>query len=200
MAKPDGRIEKGQRLASAISARAWNRAQDAADIVLGVRPGIGAESPSPARYAIVGGMELDLSLHTDGDYPLGTAFEITDWRHPSTAGQSQNEAILLHLVGRVAEPELLNTPETAATIFPKPFAVSVEPISQGATTVRVAVSGLVIARVRRISSMHRFVSLPVDRNGLNVTANGVLETSDVGYARLIGLPSGTAPQYALIVL
>jgi len=39
MAKPDGRIEKGQRLGSAISARAWNRAQDAADIVLGVRPG-----------------------------------------------------------------------------------------------------------------------------------------------------------------
>jgi len=42
MAKPDGRIEKGQRLASAISARAWNRAQDAADIVLGVRPGVEA--------------------------------------------------------------------------------------------------------------------------------------------------------------
>lgn len=40
MAKPDGRIEKGQRLSTAISARAWNRAQDAADIVLGVRPGI----------------------------------------------------------------------------------------------------------------------------------------------------------------
>jgi hypothetical protein len=42
MAKPDGRIEKGQRLGSAISARAWNRAQDAADIVLGVRPGVEA--------------------------------------------------------------------------------------------------------------------------------------------------------------
>jgi hypothetical protein len=43
MAKPDGRIEKGQRIASAISARAWNRAQDAADVVLGVRPGVTAE-------------------------------------------------------------------------------------------------------------------------------------------------------------
>jgi hypothetical protein len=42
MAKPDGRIEKGQRLSTAISARAWNRAQDAADIVLGVRPGVEA--------------------------------------------------------------------------------------------------------------------------------------------------------------
>lgn len=44
MAKPDGRIEKGQRLSTAISARAWNRAQDAADVVLGVRPGVTAEA------------------------------------------------------------------------------------------------------------------------------------------------------------
>jgi hypothetical protein len=43
MARPDGRIEKGQRLASAISARAWNRAQEAADRVLGVTPGVEAE-------------------------------------------------------------------------------------------------------------------------------------------------------------
>jgi len=48
MAKPDGRIEKGQRLSTAISARAWNRAQDAADIVLGVRPGVTA-GPESAR-------------------------------------------------------------------------------------------------------------------------------------------------------
>lgn len=42
MARADGRIEPGQLLSSAISARAWNRAQDAADIVLGVRPGVSA--------------------------------------------------------------------------------------------------------------------------------------------------------------
>jgi hypothetical protein len=46
MAKPDGRIEKGQRLSTAISARAWNRAQDAADIVLGAKPGIDADGLS----------------------------------------------------------------------------------------------------------------------------------------------------------
>lgn len=42
MAKPGGRVEKGQSLRSAFSARAWNRAQDAADIVLGARPSIEA--------------------------------------------------------------------------------------------------------------------------------------------------------------
>lgn len=40
MARTDGRLEAGQKLR--VSARAWNRAQDAADIVLGARPGITA--------------------------------------------------------------------------------------------------------------------------------------------------------------
>ena len=39
MSRPDGRIEPGQPLRGAISARAWNRAQDAADLVLGANPG-----------------------------------------------------------------------------------------------------------------------------------------------------------------
>ena len=47
MARRDGRIEAGQSLNSAISARAWNRAQDAADLVLGQRPGINA---GPSAY------------------------------------------------------------------------------------------------------------------------------------------------------
>lgn len=42
MARNDGRIEPGQKLSSAISARAWNRAQDAADRVLGAGTGFGA--------------------------------------------------------------------------------------------------------------------------------------------------------------
>lgn len=40
--RSDGRIEVGQKLSTAISARAWNRAQDAADIVLGNRARLGA--------------------------------------------------------------------------------------------------------------------------------------------------------------
>jgi hypothetical protein len=42
MARNDGRIEAGQKLAGAISARAWNRAQDAADRVLGAGAGFAA--------------------------------------------------------------------------------------------------------------------------------------------------------------
>lgn len=43
MPRSDGRIEPGQKLSTAISARAWNRAQQAADIVLGTNPGDSAE-------------------------------------------------------------------------------------------------------------------------------------------------------------
>jgi len=39
MPRPDGRLEPGQPLRGAISARAWNRAQDAADLVLGAHAG-----------------------------------------------------------------------------------------------------------------------------------------------------------------
>lgn len=51
MGRTDGRIEPGQPLAGAISARAWNRAQDAADIVLGATPGIAAGPPNPQDSA-----------------------------------------------------------------------------------------------------------------------------------------------------
>jgi predicted RecA/RadA family phage recombinase len=47
MARPDGRIEPGQPLRGAISARAWNRAQDAADLVLGANPGTAGVPGSP---------------------------------------------------------------------------------------------------------------------------------------------------------
>lgn len=44
MPRKDGRVERGQKLSTAISARAWNRAQDAADIVLGERLSIESRS------------------------------------------------------------------------------------------------------------------------------------------------------------
>lgn len=47
MPRPDGRIEPGQPLRGAISARAWNRAQDAADLVLGANPGTSGVAGSP---------------------------------------------------------------------------------------------------------------------------------------------------------
>lgn len=49
MARPDGRLEAGQPLRGTISARAWNRAQDAADVVLGSHAGT---SGGPQNYPV----------------------------------------------------------------------------------------------------------------------------------------------------
>jgi len=42
MAEPSGRVRPGQRIDTAFSAKAWNRAQEAADIVLDQRPTMNA--------------------------------------------------------------------------------------------------------------------------------------------------------------
>jgi hypothetical protein len=101
MAKPDGRIEKGQRLSTAISARAWNRAQDAADIVLGVRPGVEAgdvlrrpphriivtmrkELPSQAIYP---GHAIEFQLHPQS-WVVSSYLEASTW--PADGSTFQN--------------------------------------------------------------------------------------------------------------
>lgn len=55
MARADGRVQPGQRVDTAFSARAWNRAQDAADIVLAAQRGVeaGGWGPSVAPYAVM---------------------------------------------------------------------------------------------------------------------------------------------------
>lgn len=55
MPRQDGRIEAGQPLAGAISARAWNRMLDAADLVLGDARGVtaGEASAGPKPYSWV---------------------------------------------------------------------------------------------------------------------------------------------------
>lgn len=74
----DGRIEAGQPLRTAISAAAWNRAQDAADIVLGQRPGFAAAGVA-ARVHVLG--------KTSSTWAKGSAQNITIW-----AGQPGSEA------------------------------------------------------------------------------------------------------------
>lgn len=73
MKRADGRIEKGQRLSAAISARAWNRAQDAADIVLGARPSVLA---GDGRRLPVGCVDM-LLQSTETVKPIN-AFEVVE--------------------------------------------------------------------------------------------------------------------------
>jgi len=194
MAKPDGRIEKGQRLSTAISARAWNRAQDAADIVLGVRPGVEADGQAYSQPYIATMVQIPAAT---ANYPhAGVAIQLTDSRPtwPSVSGVWPKTAVstaIDFLKGNIAIPRELLGLNRQDTVYPFPFAVSVEPIAIGQTVVRCAVAGVVVAGVRVISSQHRFVSLPTRRSDEAISElTGRLETSDTGKSVLIYARAG----------
>jgi hypothetical protein len=131
MARPDGRIEKGQRLATAISARAWNRAQEAADRVLGAGTGVeaGASTLTSAPYQSV------LARNDTGsDVPRWgvmaiAGFEVSPTSSDSDAPTSQFQEMPI-VTGR--------SPSSTASAW----CVAVEPIKFSAIG-RVAVSGVV---------------------------------------------------------
>lgn len=188
MAKPDGRIEKGQRLSTAISARAWNRAQDAADIVLGVRPGVAAAEQMYSQPYVSALVNIDNATE---EYPHGgVCIELLDAAWDAPAGNVSGafpSAIAranqtTYLKGEIAEVTDLIAYETYNSVVPRAFAVSVEPIAIGQTVVRCAVAGLVVAAIRSLSSHHQFVALPKKRSDPDPLAiKGLLESSDCGY-------------------
>lgn len=134
MAKPDGRIEKGQRIASAISARAWNRAQDAADIVLGVRPGVtaGESATSSAPYTWV-------YAKNNQTFPVRT---IPLWGVVAIDGleiepESETDAFFAIPVVRGVTPE---------SGVDRPFGIALEPIPPDGVG-KIAVDGVVQTKI-----------------------------------------------------
>jgi hypothetical protein len=78
MARNDGRIEPGQKLSSAISARAWNRAQQAADVVLGAGAGTLASGGIPSPSCLSFPMKIaGQSMLTGNKFPPGTVVRLT---------------------------------------------------------------------------------------------------------------------------
>jgi hypothetical protein len=90
--RPDGRIEPGQKLARAISARAWNRAQDAADIVLGERTGA-VVTPLAGRVHVLG--------KTSAAWVKDTAQNITLWA--GTLGSEQETSDVVRAWNKFAD-------------------------------------------------------------------------------------------------
>jgi hypothetical protein len=141
----DGRIDPGQKLSKAISARAWNRAQDAADIVLGQVPGVTADVSTPAgppfdyvycrnntnqnvpRFGVlrIGGVEVQPAADTAG----GTA-----------------QFVQMPVVSGLA-PDSSN---------PGRWGVAIDPIAAGLVG-RLAVAGVVQCKVRVVNTGDRFV-------------------------------------------
>lgn len=134
MARNDGRIEKGQRLSSAISAKAWNRAQQAADVVLGVQPSAVGDGQSygAAPYQWVYAKNVTGSDLARWGVMAITGVEVTPTSDDTADATKQFQSMPV-LRGAVA-----NSSETK-------FIVALEPIANNAIG-RVAISGVVQIR------------------------------------------------------
>ena len=167
MSRPDGRIEPGQPLRSAISARAWNRAQDAADLVLGQQGGITAGTGSPvlkpytwayckpsvtvARWGIVAITGVDITPTSDDNATATKTFEDT----PVVTG---------------------GTPSATTTAW----GVAVEPIESGKIG-RLAVAGVVQCKVEVTTADDKYVAC----------TSGGLKTGSSGEGLVLWKEAGT---------
>lgn len=157
MARPDGRIEPGQPLRGAISARAWNRAQDAADLVLGANPGTAGVPGSPVLkpYTWVY-CKPSVTVARWGVLAI-TGVEITPTSSSGGATASFEEM-----------PVLTGSTPSATTTA---WCVAVEPIESGKVG-RVAVGGVVQCKVEVDKSDDKFVACKASASELKTGVKG----------------------------
>jgi hypothetical protein len=128
MPRPDGRLEPGQPLRHAISARAWNRAQDAADLVLGDSNGVSGDTGSPVLKPYAWCYGKPMSDVSRWNVVGITGFAITPTSESGGATASFEEMPVV----------TVDTPSESTTAC----GVAVEPISSGKIG-RIAVGGVV---------------------------------------------------------
>jgi hypothetical protein len=169
--RPDGRVEPGQRISSAFSARAWNRAQDAADVVLGARTG--AEAGASAGVERASNIVL-VQNNSGQDVPwlgvLGISGVAID---PSGGALNGADAASNRAREFAARPVL--TGVTPAAIHADSFVVCLEPIAIDAIG-RAAIGGVFACRVNVTSAAHRFaIAKAGDATQLQSAACGVVQ-------------------------
>jgi hypothetical protein len=175
VARADGRIEPRQKLSTAISARAWNRAQDAADIVLGDRTRFGADGQSPIERA---SNIVLVRNDSGGDVPwlgvLGLGAPII-----SPSGGTLGGTDVASELAR----EFVRRPVLSGGMPIGTFAVAMEPIPSGAIG-RAAVGGVFACRVDIVADWHGFASA---RGGDRTQ----LQSTDCGPLKLLWKEGGT---------
>lgn len=149
-----GRIAAGQKLSSAVSARAWNRAQDAADIVLGSRGNLLAGASSTIERA----SNVVLVLNVSGyPVPVGGALAINGVENDPGDGDleatepTENDFAVREFVRR---PLVRGTRVESVSDL---IAVALEPVAINKIG-RFACGGVFPCKVRILSSGHRFAT------------------------------------------
>jgi hypothetical protein len=180
MPRPDGRIEPGQPLRGAISARAWNRAQDAADLVLGTNPGVTALS---GQYD---GSRLVAAVRVSGQCAPGTAVYITGSAPARRLGTQNASGSLAppygggfaveHLSGFVASLDNAGSPWPVGVTIDGSGSLDV----LSSSVVRCVIRGLAVVRVRLFSGSHYFAVPPFKKGNENNDSGrytGILDSS-----------------------
>lgn len=140
MARSDGRIEPGQRITTAISARAWNRAQDAADIVLGERAKFEAGPQEDfAKASNILFVRNDSGVAVPWLGVLGLGNTITTATSTSSS-QFRSNMVIAGLLPTGGD---------------QPVGVAIEPIAAGKVG-RVAVSGRFPAKIKILTTAHKY--------------------------------------------
>jgi len=138
----NGRIEKGQGLGGAISARAWNRAQDAADRVLGSQGGVNGQG-------VIGPPLMSLEVFVRNDTTGGVAawsvLAITGVVSSPTGTTGPSVATF------TGKPSVIGVvPATGSSVG---YVVTTEPIPQGKLG-RAAIAGVVQAKLDVSDASH----------------------------------------------
>jgi len=172
MSKADGRVEPGQSIQAAFSARTWNRFCDTADLVLGSQYGtrgsaLGVSGSAANIVLIRNNSGSDLARFG----VLGISGVAID---PSSSAAA---------AAQFAERPVLTgvTPTTAS--HSERFVVSIEPIASGAIG-RAAASGVFACRVNISDTDHQFA----DVKNSDLTQ---LQSVDCGVCQLLWKESGT---------
>ena len=207
MARPDGRIEKGQRLATAISARAWNRAQDAADRVLGVQTGAVAdpaskfESTLRAPVLLASGTDFPFAV-VDISIAILPGIRAASLSPPFTQlPHDDDKGLAEYLVGEQHSQQ--------SNQFPANIFAICENKATADTAPYCVIRGVTYARVRVRDRYHRFAVPSIQRQNEQWTASrdGTLDSTDCecdGAARILGYgtssPTVNQIYWAMILL
>jgi hypothetical protein len=171
MARNDGRIEAGQKLAGAISAKAWNRAQDAADRVLGVGTGItggGATGADPAPNIVL------IKNDSGADVPWLGVMGISGVEIDPSGGNLTGNTDADKRAREFASRPVLSGGQPSSS-SDELFVVAMEPIKNGAIG-RAACGGVFACKVNVTNVTHKFAKAKDgDRTQLQSASCGVLQ-------------------------
>jgi hypothetical protein len=180
MGRADGRVRPGQNINTAFSARAWNRAQDAADFVIAERARLAAAESDPIdrapnivlirnttastveRFGVLGISGVDIN-------PSG-----------GTLGGSDEASVRAREFAR--RPVLTGVRPSTPTHVDQ-FVIMLEPVAAGAIA-RAAISGCFPCRVRIMDTSHKFANI---RNADTIQ----LQSASCGVLQLVWKEGGT---------